>query len=381
MRLVTLKLHHFRNHIDTSFEFGQGTNVLLGDNGEGKTNVLEAISFLCLTKSFFTSSDAPVVNFEKDMFEIAGKVQFESGVEQYIRVAYSQFQGEKSYTINKRHIEPFSSVIGTFPIVICSPEHTPITSGAPVERRRFVDFIISQSNALYFQQLLEYKKVLKQRNKILLDSKISKRDNSSLLEPWDKQVAKLSGHISIKRREFVHQFREFIASAYHHLVGQEEPTIEYEPSVTIDDDFTEARICETISAKLKEHRSEEVRTGTTLVGPHRDEFSLKINGLDLRKFASQGQHKTFLVALKIGEFFYLKERCRETPIFLLDDVFNELDKHRAQRLLHFVGELSQTFVTSTDPHIFDNVLSFRGNDRKFSIQHGALVEDQSMVVL
>src|SRR5689334_22639147 len=139
MHLTTLTLQHFRNHLGSTFEFGEGTNILLGDNGHGKTNVIEAISYLCLTKSFYAGSDVPVLNFEKDMFDVEGTFVFERGFEYQVRVAYSKPQTEKVFTINRRRVEPFSSVIGKFPIVICSPEHAPITMGGPGERRRFVD--------------------------------------------------------------------------------------------------------------------------------------------------------------------------------------------------------------------------------------------------
>ncbi len=382
MVLQTLRVQNFRNHRETSLEFGQGINALLGDNGQGKTNVLEAISYLCLTKSFYASGDALVLRIGAPLFEVEGSLSMESGNLFGVRVAFSAGDHEKIFSINKRRAEHFSSVIGKFPIVICSPEHAPITSGGPAERRRFIDFVISQSNALYFRELLEYRKVLKHRSKILFDAKMSRVNADEALAPWDEQLVSLGTAITFKRKTFVGEFQEFIASAYRHLVAAEErPELHYEPDVHPAEGSTEAEHRVKFHEYLMQRRVEETRLGTTLVGPHRDELALVINGLDLRKYASQGQHKTFLVALKIGEFFYLKERCGEPPLLLLDDVFSELDAQRAEHLLRFTGELSQTFITSTNTHLFDEVHALRGETRKFTIHQGSVQEQQISVLV
>ena len=379
MHLTTLKLQHFRNHLDTSFEFGDGTNILLGDNGQGKTNVIEAISYLCLTKSFYAGSDSLVLNFGKSIFDVAGMFVSDAGIESNVRVVYSEPQGEKAFVINRKRIDPFSSVIGKFPVVICSPEHSPITMGAPGERRKFIDLILSQSSSTYFQDLLEYRRGLKQRNKILFDAKTSRTDCSAIIEPWNEQLVKLGCRIMYRRKNFVSEFQSFVASAYEHFVDkEEEPAIEYKPTIKISSASSESEIQELLRVEQEETREEEKRIGTTLIGPQRDEYVLKINGLELRKFASQGQHKTFLVASKIAEFFYLKERCNETPILLLDDVFSELDEHRIDRVLQFVRDLSQTFITSTSSQLFDSTTLLSERNRKFFIHNGAVADWKAM---
>jgi len=371
MHLSTLRLRNFRNHAETDIEFGEGANVLLGDNGQGKTNTIEAISYLCLTKSFHANADALSVMFGHDMFEVEGVAVSGRGDDHRVRVVYQQSTGQKVFSIDRLHIEPLSSVIGRFPIVISSPDHSPITSGGPVERRKFVDFIISQSSAVYFETLLEYRRVVRHRNKILLDARVARRDPGSLLIPWDEQLVKCGGYLMMKRNKFVAEFHECITSAFHRLVGSdEEPAIEYQPGSPLSGVDNEEGFRALLEEELRIRNHEEKRVGNTLVGPHRDEFALSVNGLDLRKFASQGQHKTFLVALKIGEFFYLKERCQETPIMLLDDIFTELDEHRGKRLLNFVSELGQTFITTTNPHYFDDTMPFGDRNRIFLLQEG-----------
>jgi len=372
MRLTTLRLKQFRNHPDSRFEFGDGTNVLVGGNGQGKTNVIEAISYLCLTKSFFAGSDSLAVMFGTESFEVSGRMCADSGVPADVRVAYAGTPGEKTFSINRHPAEPLSSVIGRFPVVVCSPEHAPITSQGPSERRRFIDLVVSQSSANYFQHLLEYRRVLRQRNKMLLDAKISRNGDASALEPWNEQLAAHGGQVIAKRREFVAEFGGYVSSAYHRLTGDpEEPALAYRPAAAIGEADGAGEISDALRSEIRARETEERRMGTSLVGPHRDEFPMTINGSDLRKYASQGQHKTFLIALKVGEFFYLQERCRETPIVLLDDVFGELDDDRSDRLLGFLGTLSQSFITSTHGRIFPAPAAGDGRDRIFRIRNGA----------
>ena len=382
MHLTSLTLKNFRNHSDTSFDFGEGINVLLGDNGQGKTNVIEAISYLCLTKSFYAASDGLVLGFGKEMFEVESTIATESGHLRRVRVAYSAEQNEKVFSVNRQKIEPFSEVIGTFPVVICSPEHAPITSGSPADRRRFVDLVISQSSAVYFHDLLEYRRVLRHRNKVLSDARWNREDTASLLEPWNEQLVTFGGALTWRRKHFVEEFQSFITTAYHHLVGsEEEPAIGYKPGTRIDVCASQKDVEALLRGELAEKHAAETRLGITLVGPHRDEIPMTINGRDLRKFASQGQHKTFLVALKLGEFYDLKERCDETPVVLLDDVFSELDEHRSLKLLQYVEELNQTFVTSTTPQLFDHLLARPGKHKLFLIQNGTLAEERPSAAL
>jgi DNA replication and repair protein RecF len=379
MELHTLRLQRFRNHLDSSFEFGSGTNVLLGDNGQGKTNIIEAISYLCLTKSFYAGSDDLVVSFGQQSFEVDGTFIGTAGNEHTVRVIYDKPSTAKVYSVNRMQAEPLSSVIGKFPVVVFSPEHTPITMGGPAERRRFTDLVISQSSAIYYQELLEYRRVVRHRNKILLNAKLARRSPDALLEPWDEQLVQLGSTIMHRRMEFVQEFLPYIYTAYHQLVGhEEEPAMEYRPARLIDPNASSEDIRQILREELVVKRYDEERTGSSLVGPHRDEFALKINNLDLRRYASQGQHKTFLVALKIGEFFYLKERCDEPPILLLDDVFTELDEHRSRQLMRFVEELSQTFITTTNPEIVDHLAAQNDRNRQFTIQNGAVVEQRTL---
>lgn len=371
MFLARLSLKNFRNHKNSTFEFNKKTNVLLGENGQGKTNVIEGIAYLSLTKSFYATHDAYAVNLGQNLFEVEGIFIKDSYREYSVRLAYSLEKREKIYSINKGVVEQLTNVIGRFPLVICSPEHAPITSEGPSERRKFVDLILSQSNATYFKNLIDYRKVLRQRNAILLEGLKSKKNIDEELEPWTEQLLRHGSYIMLKRKQFIGEFGEFITIAYKKIVNEsEEPSLEYEPSIDVRDASSDSDIYELFKKKIIEKSNEEKKMGTSLLGPHRDEFKLMINNLDLRGYASQGQHKTFLVAMKIGEFRYLLERCGEPPVLLLDDIFSELDSERSSNLLSYTGTLSQTFITTTNPISFENVLTDQNDVTTFYIKNG-----------
>lgn len=373
MFIENIRLKNFRNHADSYLECGQKANIILGDNGEGKTNLLEAISYISLTKSFYASNDSVIVKMGETIFQIEANMVSDNGIKTKIHIGYDLTTGEKVYSINNRRIEKFSSVIGKFPLVFLSPENSNITFGGPAERRKFLDLVLSQSNQTYFDDLSEYRKVVRHRNRILSDAKFLRNDPAALLDPWNEQLIRFGSRIMVRRRNFINEFQEYIFSSYKKLVDlREVPSIDYEPSFKTENSEKDELVFENFKTEIERKYKEELRLGSTLVGPHRDEISFKINGHELRKFASQGQHKTFFVALKIGEFFYLKERCRENPILLLDDVFSELDDNRVQQMLLLIENLNQTFITSTNFDIFDKVLSFGEKNKKVIVRNGKI---------
>jgi DNA replication and repair protein RecF len=383
MKIVSAQLRNFRNHTDTELEFKTATNVLLGENGQGKTNVLEALSYLCLTKSFYAANDSTVVQQGKEFFDVRGTLRLDHGTESQIRVMYNGASNRRSYFIGKQEVETFSSVIGKYPIVILSPENSSITFGTPADRRKFVDMVISQSSKVYVDDMLEYRRTLRQRNKILTDAarkKMLTTVDETNLAPWTESLVVRGAKIILKRAQFLQEFTPYVSNAYAGIVESGEvPAIAYEPQIACSPDDSVAIIEERYRHMLEEKRNDEIRTGLTLVGPHRDEIAFSLNGLHLRTFSSQGQHKTFLIGLKIAEFFYLKERCNETPVFLLDDVFSELDERRSTRLVGFIENLAQTFITTTSENVFHNMLSWNGEKQKIFIRDGSVVSEKEMI--
>ena len=353
MTFKEVRLQNFRNHEATQIECALGRNVFLGNNGEGKTNILEAISYLCLTKSFYASSDSTAVQIGQSGFSVTAQAVSDIDVSYDINVSYNKEAKEKRIAVNKGVVGDKSSVIGMFPVVVLSPENANVTSGTPADRRRFIDVVISQSNKSYLQDLIEYRRILRQRNRILFEGKMGQRAPHDLLEPWNENLVRRGAQISQRRAQFVEEFAPYLVEAFVDIAGKgEEPSIGYDSSIKTQNALTVEQAQDLFRQELEQQRSEEQKLGTTLIGPHKDELIFEINRLNLKAYASQGQHKTFLVALKVAEFFYLRERCQETPVLLLDDVFSELDGPRSEKLLSMTANLGQTFITATDEQRF-----------------------------
>ena len=371
MLIAEVRLRNFRNHADTLLDFGQGINVLLGRNGQGKTNILEAISYLSLTKSFYASSDATAVRFGTDAFTVEGEIVAGSGVRYTVQVAYGVSGGEKVFTVNNTRPESLASVIGTFPVVILSPENNAITFGGPSARRRFMDLTLSQVSRVYLDDVLEYRRILRQRNRLLSDARSSGGNIASMLEPWTIGLVQYGSRVVKRRQEFVKEFEGYIERSYKTLVESgEEPGIEYGSVGSLQPGMAVEEISQQMASELKARAGEEIRRGSTLVGPHRDELRLSINGAALQQYASQGQHKTFLVALKTAEFFYLQERRGEAPLFLLDDLFSELDEGRSRRILDLISSLGQTIITTTGERVLEDTAGWNDHLRRFIVENG-----------
>jgi DNA replication and repair protein RecF len=244
----------------------------------------------------------------------------------------------------------------------------------PSERRKFVDVVVSQSSKSYMNDIMEYRKVLKQRNKILLDSKINRRSELGQIEPWNESLVKYGAKVIEKRDIFIKEFIPYFLRSYKEITeANEAPSIKYMPRIgSFDCGIGFEQIKEKFSRELIDCFGDELRRGTTLLGPHKDEFGFEINSLDVREFASQGQQKTFLIALKVAEYFYLKEKCAETPILVLDDVFSELDKIRSKYLLTFLQSIGQVFISSTGIEVFDESLTFEKMNSKFYVEDGTV---------
>ncbi len=348
MVLESLSLKNFRSHKNTQLRFSDKLNFIVGSNGEGKTTILEAISYLCTTKNFSSSADNEVVMFDKLNFEIDGIMK--GHVRNNVRVYYSTEENKKYYFLDKKQINRAPQVIGMFPVVLITQADYAITQGYPSERRKFIDFVVSQSSETYLQTLLDYNKTLKQRAALL--SVIKETKNYSLsneLDAWNERLVNLGTEIIKYRTTFIEGFNEYLSDSYQTIMeGTEIPRIIYMFFDGIETKSIEKRFYELLAEK----KHEEMRRGVNLVGPHRDDFVFEINNLNLKKYGSQGQHKTFQVAIKFAQFFYLKKRTGKTPVFLLDDVFGELDSNRSSKISNHLKDVGQAFITLTD---FNNV--------------------------
>jgi DNA replication and repair protein RecF len=291
-------------------------------------------------------------------------IQNDRNIVNHVRVGYEELGG-KTYFLDRSEVRRSSDVIGLFPIVVLSPGDFALTGGSPSERRIFMDMVLSQISRSYLEELVEYRRALKQRNKVLLDAKLTGALDIGILSAWTDALVTHGTRVMAERWEFVKEFQPHFTEAYLTLVEHgEAPSLVYKPSFVFDP--TTGKVIEDFYfAASRLERAERMR-GATLVGPHRDDLEFVLNDLPIREFASQGQHKTFLVALKIAEFHYIKSKLDESPAMLLDDVMTELDYSRATRAVRAISTLGQAFLTSTEMLNFDEkVLDMR--ETKFHV--------------
>ncbi|MEL7832625.1 DNA replication/repair protein RecF [Fodinibius sp. Rm-B-1B1-1] len=370
MKITSLKLQNFRNHEETVVEWAPHMNVIIGQNGAGKTNLIDAIHYLCMSRSFVSSSDRYVVSQDATFFMIKG--HFEGNIRSNFDVGCSYSWGEgKKIFVNESPLDRLSDLIGMVPVVVLSPSDKKLTSEGPKERRSFIDSFISQISPAYLQDLLDFRKVRKQRNKLLQDFRGSREVLTAYLEPWDKQLVDYGARIAAKRTEVLNQFQKYLSKEYEAISGmRHEPDLKYETFCEPSEDVEVVR--ERYRAELEKELDHEIERELTLVGPHRDEIVFYLDDFELRKFGSQGQHRLFALALKLAQLLYFSDELDDLPIFLLDDVFGDLDAQRTEVLLNaLIEHAGQTFVTAANPIPFDDYVTFDGEqNRKYKVEQG-----------
>ncbi len=366
MILTRIRFSNLRNHRKSELDCSQGIVLLWGENGAGKTSVLEAASMLCTTRSFVSAADRNIVrNGEADL-RIEGKFQADTGVCHTVSLDYSCGTARKRVELDNAPLNAASELLGRFPIVTLAPQHRAITSGAPSERRAFLDFVVSQVSHSYLMDLMEYRRILKHRNALLAAHDTLNSRLRAEMEPWDCRMAETAVRIIRRRRAFIGEYQPYFVSAMRGMVGGREiPEFRYQQSIETDAAAGSAAgdLAEELAARLPhDHRRK-----TTTAGPHRDDLEMLLNGLDVRTHASQGQHKTLLISLKTGEWFYMADHLDERPVILLDDVFSELDDERLSRVLEIIPSLGQTFITTANQSILDR---FAGDCALFRVEAG-----------
>ncbi|HEY3873929.1 MAG TPA: DNA replication and repair protein RecF [Candidatus Kapabacteria bacterium] len=380
MRAESIHLKNVRNHADTVVDaLAPKINVLIGENGAGKTSILEALSLTTIAKSFAAQSDAVLLRQGEQTLSVDARFVSDLGVGHHVAVEIETVPRlKKTIYANSERLRAFADLVGRAPVVVLTPDEKIITGGPPAERRRFLNLVLSQASRAYLEDEIEYRRALKQRNAILSEARQKRLSFSAmqpLLQPWTELVIKHGAPILRRRNQFIEEFRPRLIEAYRLLSeSKEEPIVAYRP---IGLEQFRSNFSDLLQAQAESLAAEEFRRGSTLFGPHRDEVLLSINpGQEARLYASQGQHKTLLVAMKLAEFEYLKDATRETPMLLLDDVFSELDEERARRLLELAssGELGQTFISSTERERFQTLLGTNREDHRiFSIERGGVL--------
>ncbi len=345
MFLKSIRLTNFRNQSDVVFEFSPNINIFVGQNGIGKTNLAEAIYYLCFLKSFRTSSEEFVLQKNKNYFNVTGDFGFEEGGNSEVILIYKKGEGKK-ISQNHKVVNRFSEFIGSHPCVCLTPDDIQISNGSPSGRRKFIDVVISQTSKVYLDSLIRYNKIIKQKNKLLSEFEPKKIDE--FLDPWDEELSSYCFEIIRRRKDFLNKISSELSDFYNKLSGgKEEISVSYESSL----EFTETQ--QDIYNELVRKRRIEKARKSAIFGIHRDDVSFKLSGYAARGFASQGQHKTLILALKLAEINFLENEMLESPIAIFDDVFSELDSSRIGEFFKLVGDKTQVFVTTT--HEFENL--------------------------
>ncbi len=350
MKITKLKLNNFRNYNHENFDFCDNLNIILGDNGSGKTSLLEAIHYLSLTKSFRTHNNSDVVQYDNDYFQIFGTFNNSKIDELNVNFNYSKKEGKK-LLFNHIELRKKTDIIGKIPVIILSPNNQKITESGPLLRRSFIDRILSQINREYLLTLIEFKKRLYQRNLLLSEYKEKNIKNyDSYIETIDDFLIEYAFQLQNIRNVFIEEFNPVFEPIFNSLSHIKKPVkIKINPNVsekieTYKDDYKE---------KLHSKFSRDITYGRTGSGPHLDQIIFDFNKRDIRFTGSQGEHKIFLVALKLAEGIFIEKNINEKVIFLLDDLFALLDKKHCMNIIDKIGFANQTFITATDMTVLE----------------------------
>ncbi len=341
MIIKSIELVDYRNYEILTLQFDRGTNILYGDNAQGKTNILEAIYLAATTKSHKGSKDRDIIRFDKEEAHIRTYLEkegVETRVDMHLRKSKS-----KGIAIDGQKIKKAADLLGLCNVVFFSPEDLGIIKNGPSERRRFVDMELCQLDNFYLYNLNHYNKIINQRNTLLKDMYMNP-DLKETLNIWDMQLVSYGSKIIERRRLFVEQLNDIIYEIHKKLSGdKEEIKIVYESNTEI--------AC--FEEGLKANQNRDMKAKMTTVGPHRDDFSFVVGNVDIRKFGSQGQQRTAALSLKLSEIELVKKIAKDTPVLLLDDVLSELDSNRQNYLLNSIGDI-QTIITCTGLEEFVN---------------------------
>jgi len=341
LKINSLKLKNFRNYELLSLNLNPATNIFYGDNAQGKTNILESIYLCGTSKSHRGTKDKDMILFGQEESHIEAVVDKRGMV--YRIDMHLKKNKPKGIAINHIPIKKASEIFGILNVVFFSPEDLNIIKNGPAERRRFVDVELSQISRVYLNNLSKYHRIVNQRNRLLKD--IYYNDSlKETLDIWDMQLADYGNKIIEERKEFIKRVNEIISLIHKRITGERENIeVIYEPN-TGSESFEEV---------LRRYRERDLKMMSTSSGPHRDDICFKVNGIDIRRFGSQGQQRTAALSLKLSEIELMKQITKDKPVLLLDDVLSELDKHRQNYLLDSIDDI-QTLITCTGVEEFVN---------------------------
>lgn len=366
MHLKNIQLNQFKNYTQGQLQFSEEINCFVGINGSGKTNLLDSIHYLCLTKSNLNGVDAQNIQHDKDFFTVFGEFDLE-GKDWEIKCIVEN--GKKKQLLqNGKGIDKMSEHVGLLPIVMIAPDDTQILKDGSEERRRFFDNMLCQLNKSYLEQLVRYQHFLKQRNALLKKFAETGRFEKSHLEPYDREIIHLSQSIALLRQDFILEYKPLLVAYYAIISDRQEPIgIQYDTHC-LSPDFAKEFI--------GNHRRDLLLKRTTM-GIHKDDFVFEINAYPIKKFGSQGQQKSFVIALKLAQFQIFLTHKKTKPILLLDDIFDKLDDNRIEKLMNLVADhqFGQLFITDARPERSKGILSAIAANAKFFLIDKGVISD------
>ncbi len=334
-----------------SVSFENKVNVILGENAQGKTNLIESIFVLALAKSHRTPRDKELLSWDEDYARIEGAIERRNGPLQLDVIISVKGKKVKLNGLEQRKLSEF---VGSLNVVMFAPEDLNIVKGAPQIRRRFLDMEIGQINPIYLHHLGKYQKVLQQRNHVLKDLQRQKQ-NTLMLDVLTEQLVETGAKVLERRFEYISMLQTWAENIHNQISrGKESLNLEYKPSIDVSEKTELSKIEQVFYEAFQKITEKEIMRGSTLVGPHRDDLIFTVNGKEVQVYGSQGQQRTTALSVKLAEIELIKEKIGEYPILLLDDVLSELDDYRQSHLLHAIQGKVQTFVTTTSVEGIDH---------------------------
>jgi DNA replication and repair protein RecF len=362
MRLSEVAVLNFRNYAEAHLTLSPGRNFIVGRNAQGKSNLLQAITLLCLTKDLRNTTDEELLRDGTERFEVSGTFVDERELNTRGIITF-QKGGAKQIAYNGKRLQRQAEYVGKFPIVVFSPESHRITSGPPSERRRFIDMLLCQGSPAYLADLQDYGRILRQRNAVLSEGKRTRDDD--MLTAWDEALVEAGARIVNARAQFFNLIDQDARETYRRVDERgSELRVLYESRIVSGKEAGRNFL-----EQLKQQRAADWQRGLTTIGPHRDDVAFYIGEANLRVYGSRGEHKSVLMALKLIEAQYLREKKNTSPIVILDDFFSELDAERAQRCLALFGEGCQLMVSGVNAPKVDR----RSDDMFVEIDKGRII--------
>jgi DNA replication and repair protein RecF len=345
MYIEQLQLKNYRNYDTLEAQFENKVNVILGENAQGKTNVMESIYVLSMAKSHRTSNDKELITWDKEYAKIEGRVK-----KQHSSFPLQLIISKKGKKAKFNHIEQkkLSQYIGNMNVVMFAPEDLNLVKGSPQVRRRFIDMEIGQVSPVYLHDMGQFQKVLQQRNHYLKLLQAKKQNDLTMLDILTEQFNILAAKIVNKRFDFIQLLEKWAVPIHEGISrGLETLKLEYKPSVDVSESEDLSKMVDVFEQRYSKVKNKEIERGVTLFGPHRDDLLFYVNKRDVQTFGSQGQQRTTALSVKLAEIELIRSEIGEYPILLLDDVLSELDDYRQSHLLNTIKGKVQTFVTTT----------------------------------